>query len=195
MQWQLSKVPPHWDPLVTKTPLLSLQNVILKHWLDKFKFIPQPHLYQDKGKHLGGSRGLTWKPPFSLSIITQRCALRKIYGSPVLWTCEIQCTQHMICMNIVRFSSSPRVKVRRHRPPGSARVQACGNNDISQLSDARFSLNFCWQIERWELHQEPAVTKMFSYIWWVHMPSEIAVKLNFLEWLISVKLVAPPHLW
>ena len=123
--------------------------------------------------------------------MTQGCALRKIQGSPVLWICEIQGTQHMICMKIVRFSSSPRANVKRHRPPGSARVQACGNNDISQFSDARFSLNFCSQIERWELHQEPAVMKMFSYIWWVHMPSEIAVKLNFLEWLISVKLRAP----
>ena len=28
----------------------------------------------------------------------QGCALKKIEGSPVLWTCEIQCAQHMISM-------------------------------------------------------------------------------------------------
>ena len=35
----------------------------------------------------------------------QGCAQRKIEGSPVLWTCKIQCAQHMISMKKLRFSS------------------------------------------------------------------------------------------
>ena len=53
----------------------------------------------------------------------QGCALTKIEGSPVLWTCEIQGAQHMISMKKLKFSSRPRTKVRRQGPPGSARVQ------------------------------------------------------------------------
>ena len=56
---------------------------------------------------------------------SQGCALRKIEGNPVLWTCEIQCAQHMISMKKQRFSSRPSKKVRRHGPPGSARAQPC----------------------------------------------------------------------
>ena len=41
----------------------------------------------------------------------QGCALRKIEGSPALWTCEIQCAQQMISVNKQRFSSRPRTKV------------------------------------------------------------------------------------
>ena len=56
----------------------------------------------------------------------QGCAPRKIDGSPVLWTCEIQCVHHyMIPMKKLRFSSRPRTKVRHHGPPGSARARAC----------------------------------------------------------------------
>ena len=44
----------------------------------------------------------------------QGCTLRKIEGSPVLWTCKIQCAQHMISMKKLRLSSCPRTKVRRH---------------------------------------------------------------------------------
>ena len=33
--------------------------------------------------------------------------------------------QHMICMKKLRFPSHPRAKVRRQRPPGSARAQPC----------------------------------------------------------------------
>ena len=160
--------------------------------IEQIKLHPPTPLILGKGYTFGKIQGVNLKAPFSLSIMTQGCVLRKIGGSPVLWTCEIQGTQHLICTKIVRFSISPRAKVRHHRSPGSARVQPCGNNEISLLSDAPFSLTFCWQIERWELHQEPTVMKMFFYIWWAHMPSEFAVKLNFLKWLISVKLVAPP---
>ena len=42
----------------------------------------------------------------------QGCALRKIEGSPVLWSCEIQGAQHRICMKKLRFSSCPWAKVR-----------------------------------------------------------------------------------
>ena len=41
----------------------------------------------------------------------QGCALRKIEGSPALWTCEIQCAQQMISMKKQRFSSRLRTKV------------------------------------------------------------------------------------
>ena len=47
--------------------------------------------------------GITCRP-------SQGCTLKKIEGSPVLWTCEIQCAQHMISMKKLRFSSHPRTK-------------------------------------------------------------------------------------
>ena len=53
----------------------------------------------------------------------QGCALRKIEGCPVLWTCKIYGAQHMICMKNLRFSIHPRAKVGRQGPPGSARAQ------------------------------------------------------------------------
>ena len=64
----------------------------------------------------------------------QGCALRKIEGSPVLWTCEIQCAQHMISMEKQRLSSCPRTKVSCHRPLGSARAQPwhCNLQNSSQ---------------------------------------------------------------
>ena len=60
---------------------------------------------------------------FTFSPPLQGCALRKIEGSPVLWTCEIQCAQHMISMKKQRFSSRPRTTLRRHGPQGSTRAQ------------------------------------------------------------------------
>ena len=42
---------------------------------------------------------------------------------PVLWTCVIQCAQHMISMKKQKFCSCPRTKLRCHGPPGSARAQ------------------------------------------------------------------------
>ena len=57
--------------------------------------------------------------------LTQGCALRKIEGRPVLWTCKIQGAQHMICMKNLRFSSRPGTKVGCQRPPGSARARPC----------------------------------------------------------------------
>ena len=65
----------------------------------------------------------SWSGWCSKKYQIQGCALSKIEGSPVLWTCEIQCAQHMISMKKLRFSSRPRTKVRRHGPPGSARAQ------------------------------------------------------------------------
>ena len=71
--------------------------------------------------------------------VQQGCALRKIEGSPVLCTCEIQCAQHMISMKKLRFSSPPRTKVRCHGPPGSVRPQPC----TSQTRKIRFlSISF-----------------------------------------------------
>ena len=46
--------------------------------------------------------------PSSQSPYCQGCALRKTEGSPVLWTCGVQGSQHMICMQKLRFFSSPR---------------------------------------------------------------------------------------
>ena len=54
------------------------------------------------------------------AFLLQGCALRKIEGSPVFWTCEIQCAQEMISMKKQRFSSRPRTKVRRHGPQNIA---------------------------------------------------------------------------
>ena len=48
-----------------------------------------------------------------------------VEGSPVLWTCEIQCARHMISMKKLRFSSHLRTKVRHRGPPGSARARPC----------------------------------------------------------------------
>ena len=45
------------------------------------------------------------------AFLSQGCALRKIEGSPALWTCEIQCAQQMISMKKQRFSSCPTTKV------------------------------------------------------------------------------------
>ena len=44
----------------------------------------------------------------------QGIAARKIEGCPVLWTCEIQGVQYMICTKKVGFSIHPRAKVRCH---------------------------------------------------------------------------------
>ena len=45
------------------------------------------------------------------AFLLQGCALRKIEGSPALWTCEIQCAQQMISVKKQRFSSRPRTNV------------------------------------------------------------------------------------
>ena len=50
------------------------------------------------------------------------CSLRKIQGSPVIWTCEIQGTQHMICMKKLTFSSRSKANVGHQAPPGSPRA-------------------------------------------------------------------------
>ena len=39
----------------------------------------------------------------------------------------------MICMKNLRFSSRPRIKVRRHGPPGSAKAQPCFYKKGSEL--------------------------------------------------------------
>ena len=57
------------------------------------------------------------------SLRSQGCALRKIEGCPVLWTCKIYGAQHMICMKRLRFSSRPGAKVGRQRTTGFARAQ------------------------------------------------------------------------
>ena len=54
---------------------------------------------------------------------SQGCALRKIEGCPVLWTCKIYGAQHMICMKRPRFSSRLGAKVGRQRTTGVARAQ------------------------------------------------------------------------
>ena len=75
-----------------------------------------------------------WLRVYKETTHIQGCALRKIEGSPVLWTCEIQCAQHMISVEKQRFSSHPRTKVRHHRSLGSARAQPwyCNLQNYSQ---------------------------------------------------------------
>ena len=48
---------------------------------------------------------------FNPAFLLQGFALRRIEGSPALWTCEIQCAQQMISVKKQRFSSWPRTKV------------------------------------------------------------------------------------
>ena len=79
-----------------------------------------PIFWSELGSGFGEPGGIP--PP------RQGYALRKIEGSPVLWTCEIQCAQLMISMKKQTFSSLPRTKVRRHGPPGSVRAQPCKNS-------------------------------------------------------------------
>ena len=47
------------------------------------------------------------------SIPFQGRALRNTEGSPLLWTCEIQCAQDMIFLKKLSFSSRPRATGRR----------------------------------------------------------------------------------
>ena len=63
--------------------------------------------------------------PYSFwTVVCKAVLLKKIEGSPVLWTCDIQCAQHMISMKKLRFSSPLRITIRRHGPPGFARAQS-----------------------------------------------------------------------
>ena len=48
----------------------------------------------------------------------QGCALRKIEGSPVLWSCEIQGAQHNYDFYEKRFSCHLEAKVRCQGQPG-----------------------------------------------------------------------------
>ena len=73
-------------------------------------------------------------------IWVQGCALRKIEGTPVLWTCKIQGAQHVIFMKNLRFSSRPRAKVRRQGPPGFARAQPCSGKTNWDLSLPQLSV-------------------------------------------------------
>ena len=72
-----------------------------------------------------GDRAPIRQPPCRFTKVAQGCALRKIEGGPVLGSCKIKGTQHMICMQNLRFSSCPRAKVKRQGPPVSARAQRC----------------------------------------------------------------------
>ena len=105
--------PPHpkWSPIIL-TPSLSFSpNILIPlpfnvpcycHPFSHYLLLPSPQ-----------------------SPYCQGCAVRKTEGSPVLKTCKIQGTQHVISMKKVRFFSSLRAKVRRYRPLGAARVQPC----------------------------------------------------------------------
>ena len=68
---------------------------------------------QNKGK---GDQANGSMPPLKIiwtETRLQGCVVRKIEGSQVLWACEIQGTQHMICMQKLRFCSHRRGKVRQ----------------------------------------------------------------------------------
>ena len=107
---------PIWSPIIL-TPSLSFSPIIL---------IPLPFnvpCYCHPFSHY-------LLLPSPQSPYCQGCAVRKTEGSPVLKTCKIQGTQHVISMKKVRFFSSPRAKVRRYRPLGAARVQPCQSSVI-----------------------------------------------------------------
>ena len=65
----------------------------------------------------------SWARILLASLFALRLCCKKIEGSAMFWTCEIQCAQHMISMKKLRFSNRPRTKVRHHGPQGSARAQ------------------------------------------------------------------------
>ena len=112
--WKLE----HWfiKKIVTK---ICNKNCSLKRY-NKVKLRVQATIFYSNStdKLEVGIAPILPPPPSRL----QGCALRKIEGSPVLWTCKIQGALHMICMKNLRFSSRPGAKVRRQGPPGSTRA-------------------------------------------------------------------------
>ena len=66
--------------------------------------------------------GQTWVRhcPITYKYLFQGCALRKIEGSPVLWTCEIQGAQHIISIEKSNILWSPRSKIRCQGLPDTA---------------------------------------------------------------------------
>ena len=70
---------------------------------------------------------------FSIRIY-QGCALREIEGSPVLWTCEIHCAQHIISMKKQRFSSPGRAMPQLSLVAPGAHLLPSGNQKISDFS-------------------------------------------------------------
>ena len=73
-----------------------------------------------------------------LKTCTQSCALRKVEGSPRLWTFEIQGAQYMICVKIAKICWSPM------RPPSTVRAHICTVLlHIESLSVFYIFVNWC----------------------------------------------------
>ena len=79
--------------------------------------------------------------------LLQGCALRKIEGSPTLWTCEIQCAQQMISVKSKDFLVAREQKLQMQAPwatehslvlvnknakPNEANIQPSWTNNLGQ---------------------------------------------------------------
>ena len=122
----------------------------------------------------------------------QGYALRKIEGSPVLWSCEIQYAQHVISMKKQRFSSRPKTKVIRHGPPGSARAQPWPHKPCCKI------IMFKWKMLLLLLlcPQTTLTQKKNKRLWTVYWLGYFMCKINcfflslfclsFLQWVYNI---------
>ena len=102
-----------WNHDVNDSQFLMFSNVFKDTWCMACRYFTDVY-FVCKSTILHAIYALV-----NVAIPMQGYALKKIEGSPVLWTCKIQGTQHMICMK------KARAKVGCHRPLGSARAQPC----------------------------------------------------------------------
>ena len=91
--------------------------------------------------------------------IIQGCALRKTKGSPLVWTCAIQGTRHMISLKKLSFSSHPGAKVRR---PRGCRALLEHSLVISQFSEVDIERRNFSQVEA----HNPITVKINSMVQW-----------------------------
>ena len=123
-----------WRSLEKWNSVVYIKVLVAKNLLQNINVVPAAENYSKTWRFISGSifsflfrseRPLLKKNTCTVYSLynVQGCALQKIEGNPVLWTCKIQCAQHMISMKKLRFSSHPRTKVRHHGPLGSARAQ------------------------------------------------------------------------
>ena len=86
----------------------------------------------------------------------------------MLWTCEIQCAQHMISMKKQRFSSRRRTKVRHHGPRGSARPQP-------------------WPLEPWNCYASLFVNyyRFDTFYLWLSLEMHFISGGAFRKWLLT----------
>ena len=124
-----------WRSLENWNSVVYIKVLVAKNLLQNINVVPAAENYSKTWRFISGSilsflflseRPLLKKKKHLYSIFTVQCtrlcSTKNWREPPVLWTCKIQCAQHMISMKKLRFSSRPRTKVRHHGPPGSARA-------------------------------------------------------------------------